>query len=61
MKQTDEIDLSNMLEVLKQGKKTILYITLTGFLLSIIYIFNATPYYKSYISHRHTSVYFLYE
>ena len=50
MNQKNDIDISKITNALKVGKTNILYVTFLGFLLSIIYVFIATPYYQSYIS-----------
>lgn len=50
MNQQSEIDLSKTINAIKNNKKSIFYATFLAFVLSIIYTFLATPYYKSYIS-----------
>ena len=50
MNQKNEIDLLRIIKTIKEGKKWIGYTTFFGLILSIFYLFIATPYYQSYIS-----------
>ena len=50
MDKNKEIDLSKISNSIKVNKMNILYSTLIGFIVSILYIVIATPYYQSYIS-----------
>ena len=50
MDKNKEIDLSKISNSIKVNKMNILYSTLIGFIISILYIVIATPYYQSYIS-----------
>jgi len=50
MNKKNEIDISKIINSIKNNKKSIFYATLLALFLSVIYIFMATPYYRSYIS-----------
>ncbi|MAV64985.1 MAG: hypothetical protein CMG00_07325 [Candidatus Marinimicrobia bacterium] len=50
MNKRKEIDITEISKTLKQGKRIIIYSTIGGFFISLLYLFLATPYYQSYIS-----------